>query len=790
MDFRSLLQSFNTISEAEGTVHKGTYGTSYGKEDVRDQYGHRVGKVDKEATAKKDEPKKGRGRPKKDGGEGAKFDTSALSSAFGSKKPSGKVGTVSKKHSLKEYIEEKDKEVKFKQDYRNFLESKGIEVTDEMLEEGWKSKLASLGTAAAIGATALGGMMGTQAGVNQHGAEYGAAAGGGGVGGSSFSQLHRAQSQVDAKADAFAKANPQFKQQLQQLRQQVDQKYGDSPMLQMQKQLEGTNALLAQYQANESLDEEELTIKPMPGASQIIDPEGEVVGTADAQTASVMKTASERGTLNIGQQMKEGKDEGKPGKNFKKIADKAAKEYGSKEAGERVAGAVKAKLVKQGKLEESLSFNEMSQEAQAEAQEMLAELQDDIENFVNTGHCSEKLEAFLKVHGHAKKKIADEGAIQDFTTHGMDSKPSKFVAVDPAQKPTPWKVDPIQATTDRAISGAQKAGSFIKNLVAPKKTFEGTDMKDIQVEGWEKQLNGLLTEGITVSSSQGQQGSPDSVSVTASDADAQQLLQVLRQAGLGVFGGSEQPTSNYGAPMAAHGEEPEGHGTEPEASPEVADVDDDIMSLIKKMTGIEQSGEPGQEQGGEQPGTLEPADGGEEEHGQDYEDEEGSEESGEEQGSEEESGEEEQTDEGNAFTGKLAQTKQGGEFKLGDKEYKDTSSLEEDDMEEGNMFTGNLAKARAQGKEQADLDNDGDMEKVREGEDACDACGKSPCGCDHEHVEENYANEPDEEMAKLKALLSMGNDMHRVKHSQAVGNPVRVAESNMINDWKKLSGIK
>lgn len=49
----------------------------------------------------------------------------------------------------------------------------------------------------------------------------------------------------------------------------------------------------------------------------------------------------------------EGKDEGKPGKNFAKIAKSAGKHYSSKEAGERVAGAVRAKLAKQGKLEES-----------------------------------------------------------------------------------------------------------------------------------------------------------------------------------------------------------------------------------------------------------------------------------------------------------------------------------------------------------------------------------------------------------------------------------------------------
>lgn len=44
----------------------------------------------------------------------------------------------------------------------------------------------------------------------------------------------------------------------------------------------------------------------------------------------------------------QGKDIGKPGKQFSKIEAKAAKEYGSKAAGERVAGAVLNKL-RQGK---------------------------------------------------------------------------------------------------------------------------------------------------------------------------------------------------------------------------------------------------------------------------------------------------------------------------------------------------------------------------------------------------------------------------------------------------------
>lgn len=47
-------------------------------------------------------------------------------------------------------------------------------------------------------------------------------------------------------------------------------------------------------------------------------------------------------------QAKKGKDIGKPGKQFKKIAKSAGKKYGSKKAGEKVAGAVLKKLRAKG----------------------------------------------------------------------------------------------------------------------------------------------------------------------------------------------------------------------------------------------------------------------------------------------------------------------------------------------------------------------------------------------------------------------------------------------------------
>lgn len=731
MDIKSLLQSFDTIAE-DSKVHKGTYGTSYGKEDVRDQYGHKIGKVNKDAEAKKDEPKKGRGRPKKGAGasgEDKTYDSSALSAAFGGKKPSKEVGKRSVKHSLKDWIEDV-------------------------------------------------------------------------------------------------------------------------------------------AQSKETLSEEQVTVKPMPGASQIIGQDGKPLGTADAQTANVIKQASDKGTLNLtGDELSEkfdkpvktnpsekGKYEGKSKQELLKAYNHLKKtgphEKGSKAYGnmKELAFAIRAKgdwgkvqevkdlpgkqdkldvAKPKGKLDakdfaalrskkqvkesqvmkivEGINFKELMATADSEVQEMLIELQNDVELFKDTGHASDLLDSFLKVHlHHNKNKITDEGSIEDHTQHGLDATPSKFVAVDPNPAPTSFKVDPIQATTDRMIGGAEKAGSFLKNLVAPKKTFESNTMKDIQLENWEKELNSLLTlnEGITVSSSTGQQGSPDSVSVNATDADAQQLLQVLRQAGVGVFGG-EEAHSNYGAPMNG---DTEGHGTEPESSPTVVGDGDDMMALIKKMTGIQDSGE----ERGEQPGTLEPA--GEE--GNDYEDEEGSEEQDGDEKLDELSPETissyQQKATPQAFDAsnpKSGQRTAGLVSTIG----RTTSEGEDEVTDEGNAFSGAVAKAKQDGIQPGEKINVGGkqypvkeegMEHEHEDHGTCNECGmyEARCVCEpgEEQVEENFANEPDEEMAMLKQLLGQGGDLHRQKHSQAVGNPTQVTfetkllkdSSNLLTDWKKLSGIK
>jgi hypothetical protein len=789
MDFKSLLQTMTSLNEAEtkvtktGKVHKGDYGTSYDGDD------------EKKPAASTE--KRGRGRPKKgadDSGEVKSYDTKSLGSVFGGgQKPKKEIGKVSKKHSLKEYIEE--------------------------VQE---------------------------------------------------------QTQLD---EAFGAQQPIQVKPASQTNTQVIQQ-GDKTLGTV------TNPQLA-AQIKQSIGKGEMTLNPDEEMSEEVDmgqadarkhvPHGEQNHDWDKDFREKLKQYSRE--LAQRQQEKniaEGKDQGKPGKNFAKIAKSAGKEYGSKAAGERVAGAVKAKLAKQGKLEESAEEKSYTcvhakkgkcevtaatsyDAAKKAAAKWKLNSTSGIDAHLNTTKVAvdeaakpdfldvdkdkNKKESFKKAvkDKEAKKKVSegrdhsssayldeevakilarekpgmdtvksndefysaiyheliqlglmpkaargkladedfiadvasayshyqtnptlDEGSIEDHTQHGMDATPSKFVAVNPKQAPTPFGTDPIQATTDRAIN-------FISGLRKPSNPFsESKTMKDMQVESWASQLDSLLNEGITVSSSQGQQGQPDSVSVTANDADAQNLMQVLRSAGIGGFGGGaeEQPQADAYGVMSQGEEEPTGTGTEPEMSPNVVGDGDDMLSLIKKMSEISDAPAQGSEGGqdyedeeGEEAGALEPTSGDEEGSDSQLAGDEDSDEEGEDEGSEED---EEVTDEGNAFGQEVRQKK-----------------------------SDNIPDSQQR------IKTGGQNLPVKEGEHECNECGmmESGCECDHDQVNE-YANDAggdamgDAQLMKLKALLSVGNDLHRMKTSQAMGNPVRVTESKtMINEWKKLSGI-
>jgi hypothetical protein len=111
----------------------------------------------------------------------------------------------------------------------------------------------------------------------------------------------------------------------------------------------------------ESIDEQmmlaeadQVTMEPAKQNTQVIKQGNKTLGTvSNPQLAAQIKQSIGKGEMSLaGDQLGE-EDEGKPGKNFDKIAKSAAQRYGSKEAGERVAGAVRAKLMKQGKIKEA-----------------------------------------------------------------------------------------------------------------------------------------------------------------------------------------------------------------------------------------------------------------------------------------------------------------------------------------------------------------------------------------------------------------------------------------------------
>jgi hypothetical protein len=724
MDFRNILHSLNSLSEGD-VSHKGTYGTSYGKEDVRDQYGHKIGKVDKDAESKKEAPKRGRGRPTKgdkdEHGHDAKFDTSGLQGMLG-KKPSKEVGKTSKKHSLKEYIDEVE--------------------SNQQLDEAEQVTIAPA----------------------------------------------QQNTQVIKQGDKVlgSVTNPQLAAQIKNAIGQGQMSL--APGEDMQEGSVEESGLQA-YLGNKKYGKDGMNALRKAGQDHASEKKMQNIRAKYSSKEDMVAESIQLTEGELKQTMLKFFDElsmGPKGYNISAAVD--ANDKG-------LASSIINKTLAHGRFKSmSGTFKDQLRDAA-------------LEHFGFTNYNESLEEADLVPH--PSKDMYRQHAIQ----HGVDTKvgdpnafkPSRIQTPSrPVEEPTPWSRDPIAAASDRAIN-------FISGLGKPKSKLESTEMKDVQLEGWEKELNNLLNEGITVSTSTGQQGAPDSVSINATDNDANELLNILRQSGMGVFGGNDKPTMTPYGVVSQGEEEPTGTGTEPEMSPEVVGGGEDMLSLLKKMSGLS-AGPVGQEP----KGTA----------SSDYEDEDEVDEgmmggaagagigalvggplgamAGGAIGSE--LTKEDDVDEGNAFSGAVAKAKQDGiqpgeKINVGGKEY----PVKEDDMEEGNKFTGNLAKARAQGKKEADLDGDGDMEKVKEGHDheMCNECGGMMYEghtCEEEQVEEGFSNDAggdamaNTELANLKALLSMGNDLHKMKRDQTVLNPTQVTMRESIkeslNQWKRLSGLK
>ena len=410
------------------------------------------------------------------------------------------------------------KEATFKQEYRIFLESKGINVTTEMLEEGWKKKLAAAGTAAAIGATSLG-MMGGLPGQNPADSSV--------MRPTEYSQQVQAGAPVTAKAEALAKINKQFAKEYQDgyLKIQDDPVISNSPKLANQLTIKFTQELLAKYQANESK-------KPDANKNRIPDYAEDGKGKNDL---------TKKGAA--------------PKKGVNPFAKKTEK-----------------KNVKEG-----------------------------TEQYLQAARLEGKSHALRKMPYNCTHDGMEEARhYHDGFKEGLDECYGQMPIMGRTRV---GEVSPTVGTM--AGYGATGLGemdktSYMKQQAAktPGDTFKafGQTMSDNDVldefafEAFDNQLSALLeseekvSEGMTVSISKGQQGSPDSVSVSAQDGEADQLLSIIKSAGLGLFGGEEK---GFNAPDGGAG----AHG-----GINVVDDHDGMMALMKRLSGNEMSADDEQEE--------------------------------------------------------------------------------------------------------------------------------------------------------------------------------------------------
>ena len=466
-----------------------------------------------------------------------------------------------------------------------------------------------------------------------------------------------------------------------------------------------------------------------------------------------------------------GKDIGKPGKAFAKIAKGAAERYGSEERGKKVAGAVLAKLRKKGGAEEmEEGWDDMMKDVERrrskpavgsvergakhdiehtatgrkvtrrtddqgisvgaddandtdapkrgrgrpkgtggkmgakgpsgksklmtkEADHDSAEVKHAMAVLKKAGYKVEKHEEELEEKAVSKAQQRFMGMVH--ATQKGEKAPSKEVAkvaksmgkkdaedfAATKHKGLPEKKAKKKEKTEEAGgTGTPTASSgfgFGKGIY----DSYNRELEDMIAESMAR-LDSTLNESMSVNMSNSTEGGK-SLSITATEEDAIKLAMILKNAGLG--GGDEHGLEQD------HGVVPDEGGCGCETSPcscneEVHEVDENQPDY---PTNTETSNDALQYSGGlnapKSTGqTTVPVIASQEERQESY------------------------------AEAEEAAIKRMMEM-AGIKEAK--KDVEESDVEEGNLFTGNLAKARAAGKKEADLDGDGDMEKVKESVD-------------------------------------------------------------------------
>ena len=293
-----------------------------------------------------------------------------------------------------------------------------------------------------------------------------------------------------------------------------------------------------------------------------------------------------------------------------------------------------------------------------------------------------------------------------------------------------------------------------------------------------------VKEGMTVSISKGQQGSPDSVTISAQDSEADQLLSLIKQAGLGLFGGEDTArTSAYGAPVQS---DAGSQSVYPDSNVDTGDHDG-MMALMQKVAGNDYEDEESQDASCDVCGSgdcgCNDSDSkalvvGEEQGYDDKEDESLGMSTGKESGKEQSM--KDRRDDSYGKFGKRTdedETEDQMEFEVSEANAPDSGEAE------------TTADENAEAKEDQALagamsDNE---EEIDESEEELTEWANDAGYQGSENIKDNTFEQDIEFMTRV---ISGGLNGQKQDQTTLPHTKVKVAESSLLDDWKKLSGIR
>ena len=556
MDFKSMLQQLSVLSEATKETPTGRKHTAepggYGRKFDTDEEGEEKKDDKKEPAAKR-----GRGRPKKgadsDTGKVAKYDNAKNLQSFmiGNvpKKSKDLEKLPKKKHSLKEWVQEIEEKYVAEAAPGQQLTVKPMPGAAQLVDPA-TNKVMATGDAAAVkniqGAVATGKVQMRGAGAQEMAEE--------GEGKKWIKGAIKHPGAFTKKAKSHGMTASEFAKKVLANKEDYPAK--------TEKQ-----AVLAKT-LSKLKEVEQPTIDNMTAMGAGLGA-GRSQTTLEGKKDFAAKFQKNIDKSNKGKKETEEKVKAHQKDDKKKVEEAAKPDYidldkdGNKKETMKKAAADKKKKVNESAHRHSAA--KLLGKAHALAKEAYNCKYDDLDE-VRMYHEGYK-EGLDECYGQGVYEMAP--AMPPATMHGMAK------AAEPAMED--------EMEEGNAFTAALKATPKGEKFSVGGKTFtDRSNYESIAFESWDKELNDLLTEseevteGMTVSISKGQQGAPDSVSVSAQDGEADALLALIKQAGLGLFG-NDKPNgfdaSNGGDATASHGDI------------DVVGDHDGMMAIMKKLSG-------------------------------------------------------------------------------------------------------------------------------------------------------------------------------------------------------------